>query len=542
MTFFRNINLFSKFTVFAGIISILLLIAITISYIGVKGSSLRFDRFTNSYSALALTVSEMHTQGIQSEQALRNVILNPADEKALSNFKKSSEEFLGLHSKAVGIAKGVKEYGSQLEKLPKLWQENSVIKEEIIKLAKDGKQAEAIEMLVKKETPTWREIKAHMIEMQAALGKDLKAEHAALNAYTDRTFVRTISILIVTLAVVNILLIIFWRILQTSFNELLERLKDIAAGNGDLSKRLEVKGKDEPAQVAYWLNQFIVKLHGVISSISQTSNQVATASSQLQSTAEQIATGAEEVAAQSATVATAGGEMYATAGDIAQNCLMAAEGAKRASQAASDGAEVVRHTVEGITFRGAKIRENALIVTSLGTRSDQIGAIVATIEDIADQTNLLALNAAIEAARAGEQGRGFAVVADEVRSLATRTTNATKEISEMIKAIQAETKLAMVSMEAGVQGTAKGAAEAALLETSLNDILQQINDVVMQVNQIATAAEEQTATTNEISNNMMQITEVVQQTSQGAHESASAAALLSGNAEELQRLVQQFKL
>jgi len=234
--------------------------------------------------------------------------------------------------------------------------------------------------------------------------------------------------------------------------------------------------------------------------------------------------------------------MSATSGDIAQNCQSAAEGAQRASRTAQDGFDVVKHTIDGIKFRGAKTRENARIVESLGKRSDQIGDIVATIEDIADQTNLLALNAAIEAARAGEQGRGFAVVADEVRALAERTTRATKEISEMIKAIQSETKQAITSMEDGVRGTEQGAIEAARLETSLSDILQQINDVAMQVNQIATAAEEQTATTSEISSNMQQITEVVQQTSHGAHESATAAAQLNGNAEELQRLVRQFKL
>jgi methyl-accepting chemotaxis protein len=181
-------------------------------------------------------------------------------------------------------------------------------------------------------------------------------------------------------------------------------------------------------------------------------------------------------------------------------------------------------------------------VESLGVRSDQIGAIIGTIEDIADQTNLLALNAAIEAARAGEQGRGFAVVADEVRALAERTTRATKEIGEMIKAIQKETREAVAAMVLGVRQVETGTIEAAKSGVALQDILQQVNDVAMQVNQIATAAEEQTATTSEISSNMQQITEVVQLTSQGANESAMAAAQLSGNAEELQRLVQQFKL
>jgi methyl-accepting chemotaxis protein len=189
-----------------------------------------------------------------------------------------------------------------------------------------------------------------------------------------------------------------------------------------------------------------------------------------------------------------------------------------------------------------KVQESARTVDGLGARSDQIGAIIGTIEDIADQTNLLALNAAIEAARAGEQGRGFAVVADEVRALAERTTRATKEIDGMIKAIQSETRGAVAAMEQGVYQVEAGTMEAAKSGDALRDILRQVNDVASQVHQIATAAEEQTATTREISNNMQQITHVVQDTASGAHQSATAACQLQGNAEELQRLVRQFKL
>ncbi|MDD2898708.1 MAG: methyl-accepting chemotaxis protein [Desulfuromonadaceae bacterium] len=363
----------------------------------------------------------------------------------------------------------------------------------------------------------------------------------------SQTLEKRIATVLIGLSVVALILaalisVIIIASIKKPLTELSSRITDIAQGEGDLTKRMTVSGDDEIAQISRMFNQFLDKLHSIISQISSTSTQVAAASNQLHSTAERIATGAEEVASQAATVATAGEEMSATSGDIAQNCQMAAEGAQRASQSASDGATVVEKTVAVMGQIAEKVQESAKTVESLGERSDQIGAIIGTIEDIADQTNLLALNAAIEAARAGEQGRGFAVVADEVRALAERTTRATKEIGEMIKAIQKETKGAVSAMEQGVQQVEAGTEEAARSGEALRDILAQVNDVAMQVNQIATAAEEQTATTSEISSNMMQITDVVQQTSQGAHESATAAAQLNGNAEELQRLVRQFKL
>ncbi len=345
-------------------------------------------------------------------------------------------------------------------------------------------------------------------------------------------------------AVIGFSVIILMFFMRRSIVKPLERIVDEVTflAKGDLRKQFNPTGNDEITQVGNMLNQLVNELHNIISQISSISTKVASASSQLHSTAEQIATGAEEVAAQSATVATAGEEMSATSGNIAQNCQMAAEGAQRATQAARNGASVVERTVAVMGHIAARVQESARTVENLGARSDQIGAIIGTIEDIADQTNLLALNAAIEAARAGEQGRGFAVVADEVRALAERTTRATKEIGEMIKAIQRETKDAVSAMEQGVHEVKNGTMEAAESGRALQEILQQVNDVAMQVNQIATAAEEQTATTSEITSNMHQITAVVQQTSQGAQESATAAAQLNGNAEELQRLVQKFIL
>jgi methyl-accepting chemotaxis protein len=310
--------------------------------------------------------------------------------------------------------------------------------------------------------------------------------------------------------------------------------------DGDLSLNVIVQGGSQSVLGA--MRDMVDNLRQLVSQVSQSAESIATASNQLHSSAEQIANGAEEVAGQATTVATAGEEMSATSGDIALNCQMAAEGGQRASQAAQDGTEVVNDTVKVMGRIAERVSATAKTVQSLGERSDQIGAIIGTIEDIADQTNLLALNAAIEAARAGEQGRGFAVVADEVRALAERTTKATREIGEMIKTIQSETKGAVTAMEQGVREVEIGTGEAARSGRALQQILEQINDVTMQVNQIATAAEEQTATTSEISSNMAQITDVVQTTARGAEESALASGQLARQAEELKRLVGKFRL
>ena len=321
-----------------------------------------------------------------------------------------------------------------------------------------------------------------------------------------------------------------------------DTIKDIAQGEGDLTKRLPILGNNEIGELSEWFNTFVNKLQGIISQVSGSSLHLASAANQLCSTAESIATGAEEVAAQAETVATASEEMAATSGDIAQNCLMVSEGSSKANDTALAGSKVVQATVEGMVRIAEQVKGSAQRVESLGARSDQIGEIIGTIEDIADQTNLLALNAAIEAARAGDQGRGFAVVADEVRALAERTTKATKEIGGMIKSIQAETRGAVNAMGEGVEEVEKGSSDAARSGKALQEILSQIQVVTMQVSQIATAAEEQTATTSEITNNIHQISMVMQETAKGAHESSAAATQLAGLAEDLQRMVGHFKL
>jgi methyl-accepting chemotaxis protein len=181
-------------------------------------------------------------------------------------------------------------------------------------------------------------------------------------------------------------------------------------------------------------------------------------------------------------------------------------------------------------------------VEGLGKSSDQIGRIVGVINDIADQTNLLALNAAIEAARAGEQGRGFAVVADEVRKLAERTTAATKEIAQMIESVQKETKLAVGAMEEGTRQVGEGVQTTNQAGESLAEIIHMSEQVGEMITQIATAAAEQSTATEQINNSMDQIANLVKESAAGAQQSAQACQDLSGLAFELQKMVSNFKL
>lgn len=319
-------------------------------------------------------------------------------------------------------------------------------------------------------------------------------------------------------------------------------LEEMSRGGGDLTKRFTVERDDETGSLARSFNNFLDNLKEIVVRINQNAVNVAGSADNLNKTSAIIAAGTQRAASQSTSVAVACEEMAATSSEIANNCIRTVEISNRATKTAMNGSEVVDHAVQSIQRIAVKVQQSAKTVVLLGTRSEQIGNIVGTIEDIADQTNLLALNAAIEAARAGEQGRGFAVVADEVRALAERTTRATREIGEMIKAIQQETQSAVTAMEEGVQEVERGTEDASRSGRALEEIINQVGELTSQINQIATAAEQQTATTHEISKSMHQITEVVSDASKSSQDTAGAANELALMAEELKQIVAQFRM
>ncbi len=331
------------------------------------------------------------------------------------------------------------------------------------------------------------------------------------------------------------------KILFKPLSKVVEMFK-AAEVEGDLTVRLDVQREDEIGDLSRSINQFLEKLQGIVTNVVATTHSVSTTSSELSSTSAEISQGAEEQSVQSERVATAMGEMSSTVAEVAKNSQAAADGAKNTQTIAAKGGEIVSNAVIGIEELTALVERTAGEVKQLGENSEQIGEIISVIDDIADQTNLLALNAAIEAARAGEQGRGFAVVADEVRQLAERTTKATSEVRERIGRVQSETAMVVTSMEEGATKSEEGIKLVREAGDALHEIVQSVDSVSGMIQQIATAAEEQSSTTDEISVNIEGMAKITGETSAKVKTNSAAITSLNTTFDELRTLVEGFKV
>ncbi|MGD0590181.1 MAG: methyl-accepting chemotaxis protein [Bacteroidota bacterium] len=324
-------------------------------------------------------------------------------------------------------------------------------------------------------------------------------------------------------------------------------VKDIKAvqvsiDNADLNTQFNTTREDEMGQLQNSFDQFVSSIRDTLIRVSETATSVASASAQISSSTEEMAAGSQEQTTQSEEIARAVEQMAKSIAVNSENAGEAAHTAEKAKGAAEQGGKVVLDTVNEMKQIANVVRESAGTIQNLGKSSDQIGEIIGVIEHIADQTNLLALNAAIEAARAGEQGRGFAVVADEVRKLAEQTTKATKQIAGMIQQIQSDSHGAVRTMANATKQVDAGIVLADHAGVSLQEIVEISQKVTHMVSQIAVANEEQSSTSEQISKNMEAIASVTQQTASGTQQIARAAEDLNRLTETLQSIVNQFKL
>lgn len=314
-----------------------------------------------------------------------------------------------------------------------------------------------------------------------------------------------------------------------------------ALAEGDLTVKTTVT-EEITGAIADSVNYAIDELRTLVTTINETSEQVSSSAQESQTTARHLADAAEQQAQQINTATGAINEIASSLDHVSKNSAESADVAERSVQIASRGAEVVRETISGMDSIRDQIQETSKRIKRLGESSQEIGSIVELINDIAEQTNILALNAAIQAASAGEAGRGFTVVADEVQRLAERSTSATKRIETLVQAIQSDTNEAVNSMEQTTAEVVAGARKAEDAGSALGDIERVSHDLSALIQNISSAARQQSVAATDISQSMNAIREITSQTSQGASRTADSIGTLAKLASDLRSSVAHFKL
>ncbi|MFH4499665.1 methyl-accepting chemotaxis protein [Vibrio diabolicus] len=374
------------------------------------------------------------------------------------------------------------------------------------------------------------------IDQQVAMHRELKTQE--LKEHTLSAVLISVIGLIITSVLTSIVVSKGIQPLQ----HVAASLKDVAAGGGDLTARLKVESQDEVGEVAAAFNEFMDKLHPLMQDIHRSATTVQTVSQSLNTQTSQASGQMQDHCLETDKVVTAVTQMSMTAKEVASNTNATAQAIDDANSQVTAAQHEVEQAIEGITELVTEIDSTSDAISELSLQTEKITKVLDVIGEIAEQTNLLALNAAIEAARAGEQGRGFAVVADEVRSLASRTQNSTHEIGDMLKQLQNGVSRAVSTMSVSQKRGVKTAEESALIQQSLSGVHHSIGTIRDMGIQTASAAEEQSAVAEDINQNLVAIQQIVNNINETLQHAESISTQLSQSGTEIHGLVGNFKL
>ncbi|MDH5181421.1 MAG: methyl-accepting chemotaxis protein [Gammaproteobacteria bacterium] len=551
-----------------------------VTYKGYKDQMLELaTNFNKNFPGIGISSAEMNPIAMTIQQNLAQLMTSETNEKASSKRRKLFFDLSDLRQNWMNLALANRAYmafraPTMLENI-KLYRDG--FDKKLAKIAAYGdmltfEQADAIEQ-INNEKETWYKhlegmIEKHSSEQWRADSYLIRTEIGPLVARIDQKVNQLVeqqrqqteqtskdvlnqvswtrNILLILLIVgISLGVMSSWfmvHIISGPLNDTVNALHDIAEGEGDLTRRLKTRGNDEIAQVGNGFNRFVTRIHDTMKTVSGATAQLAAASEEMTMVATETSKGVMQQKSETELVATSMTEMASTAQEMARNAELAAKGTRDADEQAAEGKRIVAHTMSVINALAGEVERAAGVIKNLESHSQQIGSIAEVIRDIAEQTNLLALNAAIEAARAGEQGRGFAVVADEVRNLASRTQQSTQEIESMIQELQSGTSEAANVMEQGRGKAHDSVEQATLAAKSLDMITSAVNEVMAMNTQIADSARQQGNVSEEISKNINTITGIADETNAGTMQMSRASNELSQLAADLQQLVNQFKV
>ena len=377
-----------------------------------------------------------------------------------------------------------------------------------------------------------------------ALSEAYRGEAKAFYAQTDADNRSMLTVVSVTLVIGALISATLAYLTISGIGLAVKRIEWASSrlSEGDLDARVDYRANDEMGQISNAINVMAESFRKTVDEVKEAVSRLAAAAEETSVVTSQTSAGIVQQQTETSQVATSINELSATVQEVARNAVQAAAAAQEADATFCEGKQVVGKVISAIGDLSTEVDQASDVIRDLENESERIGSVIDVIKGIAEQTNLLALNAAIEAARAGEQGRGFAVVADEVRTLAGRTQHSTQEIEEMINRLQGGAKRAVNAMVSGKQMTQVGVEQAAMAGEALKTINAAVERISSMNTQIASAAEEQSAVTEEINRSIANINEVAEQTAAGANQTAAASDDLARLADQLKGLVGHFKV
>jgi methyl-accepting chemotaxis protein len=492
-------------------------------------------------TALERSIVGMYAQGLQSGQALRNVTLDPANKTGHGNLAKALAEFDEHRQRAQQLVAADSPLIGVLAEIGKQADERKQLIGRIVDTAVAGNQAAAVNLINGEETPLWRKIRGSLLEQMKSLETAMEESKTTQLAALDRS--ETIVAMLVVASIV-VAVAMLARVLATVGNQLgadpaevRQVAEQVAAG--DLTQKIMTpRAGSVMAAMAAMQSQ----LAGLVGQIRSNADSLLTAADHLNSDTGEVAMRSADQSEAAAAVAAAMEEMTVGVAAVRDHADEARQAAVESGQLAQQGRAVVGKVVDGMRRVADSVTESAEVIGQLERESEKISAIVGVIKEIADQTNLLALNAAIEAARAGEAGRGFAVVADEVRKLAERTAQSTVEIASTVDVVRSGIQRGVERMQGGVGLVGNESTDVGEACTTIGIMQERSEKAARSIDEIGAALAEQSAASNEVAQRVEQIARFSEQNAEAVRRSAESAGQLQDLAKALSETVDHFRV